>query len=299
MKKSNLKQLMLLALVAITSISLFSCTSNQETTEESSNFGGLALYTLRNDMGQNVDSTLQAVADAGYINLEAAGYAEGKYYGMEPAEFKALVESKGLKLISTHQSSATLENIEIELAAAKAAGFQYFVIPVPPMGMFKYDPAEGKIYMEGTAKDLVNILNQMGEKANAAGLKLLYHNHHFEFDKDSEGNMVMDYLLENVNPELVNFQMDLYWVTKAEHDPIAYMEKYQGRFKSWHIKDMDTLGRFAPVGTGTIDFGKILEHKDQSGMEYYFVEQDQTFDEMTAQEAINISHEGLKKFGFK
>lgn len=299
MKKTYLKQLMLLALVAITSISLFSCSTNQETTQESSNFGGLALYTLRNDMGQNVDSTLQAVADAGYVNLEAAGYAEGKYYGMEPAEFKALVESKGLKLISTHQSSATLENIDTELAAAKAAGFQYFVIPVPPMGMFKYDPAKGEIYMEGTAKDLVDILNQMGEKANAAGLKLLYHNHHFEFDKDSEGNVVMDYLLENVNPELVNFQMDLYWVTKAEQDPIAYMEKYPGRFKAWHVKDMDTLGRFSPVGRGTIDFGKILEHKDQSGMEYYFVEQDQTFDEMTAQEAINISHEGLKKFGFK
>lgn len=299
MKKTNLRQLMLLALVAITSISLFSCSTNQETTQESSNFGGLALYTLRNDMGQNVDSTLQAVADAGYVNLEAAGYAEGKYYGMEPAEFKALVESKGLKLISTHQSSATLENIDTELAAAKAAGFQYFVIPVPPMGMFKYDPAKGEIYMEGTAKDLVDILNQMGEKANAAGLKLLYHNHHFEFDKDSEGNVVMDYLLENVNPELVNFQMDLYWVTKAEQDPIAYMEKYPGRFKAWHVKDMDTLGRFSPVGRGTIDFGKILEHKDQSGMEYYFVEQDQTFDEMTAQEAINISHEGLKKFGFE
>lgn len=299
MKKTNVRQLMLLALVAITSISLFSCSTNQETTQESSNFGGLALYTLRNDMGQNVDSTLQAVADAGYVNLEAAGYAEGKYYGMEPAEFKALVESKGLKLISTHQSSATLENIDTELAAAKAAGFQYFVIPVPPMGMFKYDPAKGEIYMEGTAKDLVDILNQMGEKANAAGLKLLYHNHHFEFDKDSEGNVVMDYLLENVNPELVNFQMDLYWVTKAEQDPIAYMEKYPGRFKAWHVKDMDTLGRFSPVGRGTIDFGKILEHKDQSGMEYYFVEQDQTFDEMTAQEAINISHEGLKKFGFE
>ena len=123
MKKTNLRQLMLLALVAITSISLFSCSTNQETTEESSNFGGLALYTLRNDMGQNVDSTLQAVADAGYVNLEAAGYADGKYYGMEPAEFKALVESKGLKLISTHQSSATLENIDTELAAAKAAGY--------------------------------------------------------------------------------------------------------------------------------------------------------------------------------
>ena len=91
--------------------------------------------------------------------------------------------------------------------------------------------------------------------------------------------------------------MDLYWVTKAGADPVTYFEKYPGRFKLWHVKDMDDQGRFAPVGEGTIDFAKILANKDKSGMQYYFVEQDQTFNHEPL-EAIQISHKGLEEIGF-
>ncbi len=62
---------------------------------------------------------------------------------------------------------------------------------------------------------------------------------------------------------------------------------------------MDEQGRFAPVGNGTIDFARILDEKNQSGMEYYMVEQDQTFDDLKPLEAIKISHSGLKEFGFE
>ena len=92
--------------------------------------------------------------------------------------------------------------------------------------------------------------------------------------------------------------MDLYWVTKAGADPVEYFEKYPGRFKMWHVKDMDEEGKFAPVGTGTIDFARIREKKELSGMIYYIVEQDQTF-ELAPLEAIKISHGNLQKFGFK
>ena len=92
--------------------------------------------------------------------------------------------------------------------------------------------------------------------------------------------------------------MDLYWVTKAEANPIAYFNKYPGRFKIWHVKDMDAQGRFAPVGQGSINFANILDNKELSGMKYYMVEQDMTFDGLKPMEAIKISHEGLKKFGF-
>ena len=53
-------------------------------------FGGLALYTVREDMGKDSKATLQAVAEAGYINIEAAGYENGKFYDYTPQEFKAL-----------------------------------------------------------------------------------------------------------------------------------------------------------------------------------------------------------------
>ena len=268
-------------------------------TNAQNNFGGLALYTVRDDMGTNAKATLQAVADAGYKNIEAAGYEDGKFYNMSPKDFKSLLKELKLKPISTHQGSVTMENAEEMMADVKAAGFTYFVIPVPPMGLFKFDQESRTMSMTGGAENLAEILNSLGEKANAAGLKLLYHNHDFEFKEDVDGIVTIDYLLENCNPKFVNFQMDLYWVTKAGADPITYFERYPGRFKIWHVKDMDDQGRFAPVGKGTIDFARILAEKKKSGMKFYMVEQDRTFDGMKPLEAINISHKGLKKLGFK
>ncbi len=259
--------------------------------------GGLALYTVRDTMGDDAKATLQAVANAGYQNIEAAGYANEKFYDMSPEEFRALLKDLDLTPISSHQSSVTIANADAMMADVKAAGFEYFVVPIPPMGLFKSD--EGAMSMTGGSKNLAEILDTLGEKANAAGLQLLYHNHDFEFKKDVDGIVPIDYLLENCNPEFVNFQMDLYWVKKAGADPLAYFEKYPGRFKIWHVKDMDEQGRFAPVGNGTIDFARILAKKELSGMKYYMVEQDKTFDNMKPLEAIKISHEGIKKFGFE
>jgi len=272
--------------------------STPEVVEES-NFGGLSLYTVRDDMGVDAKATLKAVSDAGYKNIEAAGYSEGKFYNMSPADFKALLDSLKLVPVSTHHSDVTLENADAMMADVKAAGFEYFVVPIPPMGLFRYDDATSTMSMTGGAENLTKIVNTLGEKAHAAGLKLLYHNHDFEFKKDSDGIVPIEYMLEHTDPKFVNFQMDLFWVTKAGADPLVYFEKYPGRFKIWHVKDMDEQGRFAPVGTGIIDFAKILAKKDLSGMEYYMVEQDITFDDMKPLEVIKTSHDGIKNFGFK
>ncbi len=261
-------------------------------------FGGLALYTVRDDMKKDAKATLQAVADAGYKNIEAAGYKDGKYYNMSPEYFKKYLKQLGLVPISTHQSSITLDNADVMFTDAKAAGFTYFVVPVPPMGLFKYFKESQTMGMTGGAANLAEILNTLGEKCKKAGLKLLYHNHDFEYKKDKEGIVPIDYLLENTNPDYVNFQMDLFWVTKAGADPIAYFNKYPGRFKMWHVKDMDDQGKFTTVGNGHIDFSTILANKELSGMEYYMVEQDKTF-KMTPLEAIIVSHKGLDKIGFK
>ncbi len=268
------------------------------TTYAQEKFGGLALYTVRDAMGEDAKETLKAVADAGYENIEAAGYSDGKFYNMTPLEFKALVKVLGLNPISTHQGSVTLDNADAMMADVKAAGFKYFVVPVPPMGLFKVDKETRTMGMSGGAENLANILTTLGKKAKKAGLKLLYHNHDFEYKKDADGIIPIEYLLENCDPKYVNFQMDLYWVTKAGADPVAYFNKYPKRFKIWHVKDMDDQGRFAPVGNGHIDFARILANKKLSGMKYYMVEQDKTFN-MEPLEAIKVSHEGLQKIGFK
>jgi sugar phosphate isomerase/epimerase len=291
-----------LSLLLGLSLGIFSCGPATETsttdTEASTNFGGLALYTVRDSMASNPKATLKAVADAGYAYVESADYAEGKFYGMTPTEFKSTLDSLGLTAISAHMGMVTLENADQLIADVKAAGITYFVIPVPPMGMFTFDPATNKLGMKGTAAELVSIMNTIGEKCHKAGLKLLYHNHDFEFMPLADGTVIEEVLLEKCNPEWVNFQMDLFWVTKANASALTYFEKYPGRFKAWHVKDMDQEGKFAPVGTGTIDFKSILAQKEKSGMEFYLVEQDQTFG-LDPMEAIKISHKGLVDLGFK
>ncbi|MCX2679310.1 sugar phosphate isomerase/epimerase [Galbibacter sp. EGI 63066] len=281
-------------LVATTLILISACSGSSQ-----DNFGGLALYTVRDDMGKDAKATLQKVADAGYVNIEAAGYDNGKFYNMSPEDFKSFVSEIGLTPISSHNATVTLENADKMIADVKAAGFQYFVIPIPPMGHFTFDQKTRTMGMKGDIKTVTDIINTIGKKCTEAGIKLLYHNHDFEFKKNKDGIVPIEYFLENTDPKHVNFQMDLYWVTKAGADPVEYFEKYPGRFKMWHVKDMDEQGRYAPVGTGTIDFGRILDKKEESGMKYYMVEQDMTFDGQQALEAIKISHDGLKTFGFK
>jgi sugar phosphate isomerase/epimerase len=261
-------------------------------------FGGLSLYTVRNEMGADPKGTLKKVADIGYKTIEAADYKDGKFYGMTPEEFKKELKNLGLTPLSAHMGSVTLDNADQQIADVKAVGFKYFVAPVPPMGLFKYDQATKSLTMSEDLDILVSILNTLGQKCKAAGIEFLYHNHGFEFEKNKNGIIPIEFMLEKLDAKNVNFQMDLYWVAKIGVDPVAYFQKYPGRFVIWHLKDMDDQGRFAPVGTGSLDFQKIQDNRKVAGMKYYIVEQDQTFDGMEPLQAIKISHDSLKKFGF-
>ncbi len=289
MRKNSNSKILAICLLLLVNSSLFA----------QKKWGGMTLYTVRTEMGKDPKATLKAVADLGYKYIEAVDYKDGKFYGMTPDEFKSYTKSLGLKPISVHMGSMTLDNADKLVADVKAAGFKYFIAPVPPMGMFKFDQKTRTLGMEGTMEKLADILNTIAQKAKGAGLEFLYHNHDFEFKANKDGVVPIDYLLEHLDAKYVNFQMDLYWVTKAGADPVAYFQKYPGRFKIWHVKDMDEQGRFAPVGKGNIDFARILQNKKLSGMKYYIVEQDQTFDGMQPMEAIKISRDGLSKFGFK
>jgi sugar phosphate isomerase/epimerase len=265
---------------------------------ENERFGGVTLYTLRNQMDSHPEDILKSVADVGYKYIEVADYKEGKFHGMTPSELNSALADLGMVPLSAHMGMVTLENADQLIADVKAAGFKYFVIPVPPMGYFEFDRENRSISISDDLEGLVKTLTTLAEKCKAGGLEMLYHNHNFEFEENGNGIVPIEYLLENLDPELVNFEIDLYWAVKAEADPIAYFKKYPNRWKIWHVKDMDEQGRFAPVGTGSIDFAKMLKMKKKAGMEYYIVEQDQTFDGMEPLEAIRISHDGLKKHGF-
>ena len=267
----------------ITLFSVFGLTAQQ-------NFGGLALYTVRDDMSSDSQKTLQHVSETGYAYIEAAGYDNGNFYGLSPVAFKALLNEVNLVPVSSHHSSITLKDADEHFKAVKEAGFQFIVVPIPPMGMFTFDQSTMEMGMKGSVERLAEILNDLGRRADAYGLQLLYHNHDFEFRPNEDGVVPIEYLLEN-------FEMDRFWVIKAGADPLDYFERFPGRFKLWHVKDMGANGLFAPVGEGSIDFKRILEKKDRSGMEHYFVEQDLTFD-LQPLEAIKISHKALSQIGF-
>lgn len=263
-------------------------------TEESTR-RGLALYTIREEMENDPRGTLAEVARIGYQAIEAAGYKDGLFYGMEPGEFRAYLDSLGIEPLSTHMSEITLDNADTFIEDSKEAGFRYLVVPVPPMGHFTYSPEKG-MGMSSEVETVADIINQLGKKCRDAGIQLLYHNHDFEFLANENGVVPMDYFIKHTDPDAVKFELDLYWITRAGQDPARYFQMAPGRFVAWHVKDMDSLGRFAPVGKGTIDFKALVELREHSGMKLFFVEQDQTF-EQNPMEAIEISYGNLPGIG--
>jgi sugar phosphate isomerase/epimerase len=124
-------------------------------------------------------------------------------------------------------------------------------------------------------KQVADDLNKAGETCKKAGIQLCYHNHDFEFIQEN-GKYPYETLLNATDPKLVKMEMDLYWMTKANQDPIAKFNQYPGRFPLLHLKDMDNTPKrmFTEVGNGIIDFKKILAHADTAGVKYFFVEQD-------------------------
>ncbi|MCV9385128.1 sugar phosphate isomerase/epimerase family protein [Reichenbachiella ulvae] len=242
---------------------------------------GLQLYTVRDAMAANPDSTLELVAKLGYKQLELAGYADGKFYGMAPEQFKSTAEGYGLSPISAHISiDALAENPELAISASKAAGLEYVVLP-----WLSPDQRNSVAQYESH----IALMNKVGPMCSEAGLKFAYHNHAFEFDT-LDGQVPMEMIINQTNPEHVAIELDLYWVSKAGLDPVAFFNKYPGRFNLWHVKDMDDTPEqnFTEVGSGTIDYKSIFENAEVSDMQYFFVEQDRSDNPM---KSIEISYQ--------
>ena len=112
----------IVAVCAMLAMSLFSFKASDKVQSEK-RFGGLALYTVRDAM-KDARATLEKVAQAGYVNVESAGYSNGKFYNLSPADFKSLLDEMKLTPISAHQGTVTFENIDQQIADLKAAGFK-------------------------------------------------------------------------------------------------------------------------------------------------------------------------------
>ena len=230
---------------------------------------GLQLYTVRDKITQDLDGTLNRLAEIGYNSIEAAGYsaADGTFYGMKPKAFAEKLKGLGMPLHSSH-TVAEPDTAEKVFADAAEAGCQYVIYP--------YLPEEFRQNIDGY-KATAEKFNKIGEIGNKYGVRFGYHNHAFEFDK-MDGQIGMDVLIGETDPDLVTFEVDLYWVTKGGHDPVDYIKKHPGRFEIYHVKDMVKTEDmfFSPVGVGRIDFESIFAVKDIAGMKMIFVEQDRS-----------------------
>jgi sugar phosphate isomerase/epimerase len=121
---------------------------------------------------------------------------------------------------------------------------------------------------------VADILNKAGEITSKYDITMAYHNHDFEFISVDD-QLPMDILLKNTQSDLVKFELDIYWIKKAGHDPIQFFRQNKGRVPLWHIKDLEKeTGDFAPVGDGIIDWSSIFKEEETAGLTHIFVEQD-------------------------
>ncbi len=254
---------------------------------------GLQLYTLRDLMAKDPEGTLKKVAEIGYKEVEPYGYSDGKFFGKTPKEFSALLKELGLSAPSGHYTTGNVMKGKGTLtddwkrAADDAAtvGQKYMVCA------FLFPPERTKL---DDYKKFADLFNKSAEVCKAVGIQFAYHNHDFEF-KPMEGQIPYDVLLSGTDKNLVKLELDLYWATFADQDPVALFKKHPGRFPLWHVKDMEKTAEraFAPVGTGSINFQRIFDAKKIAGMTHYFVEQDVC--KLPPLESIAISIKNVEK----
>ena len=224
---------------------------------------GLQLYTIRTLMQDDVPSALALVADVGYRHVEFAGY-----FGYPASELRLMIDDLGLAAPSVHVSPEdTAENLQAVVESALIMGHRYVVV-------YAIDPQT-----RATLDDYYRAAEQFnawGEACDRAGLRYAYHNHAFEFES-IDGQVPYDVLLDETDPALVEFELDLYWIRAAGRSELEYFERYPGRFTLWHVKDMDSEGEMADVGDGVIDFAALLD-RDDTGVRHAFVERDDSPD---------------------
>lgn len=255
------------------------------TTDAKKKFG-LQIYSLGKELYENLPEGLQRINRMGYSTIELAGYRDGKINNVEMGEFRKMAEDAGLKIISSHLNPPVREYTssnkgDIADFWKKAAddhakiGVTYIVQPGQPATR---STEEVSVVCE--------VFNEAGRIAKANGLIFGYHNHDMEFSRVVPGGkemvfgrnafgrnkpkgieVVYDGFLRQTDPELVIFELDVYWALIGQNDPLEYMKKYPDRIRLLHIKDKEVLGQ-----SGMMNFEQIFAQAYKNGIEDYFVE---------------------------
>ncbi len=241
---------------------------------------GVQLYTVRGLMEKDVAGTLEQVAAIGYDEVEFHDC-----FDHNPEEIKSLLDQFGLAAPAAHVGIDRLrDEFDAVLEEAQTVGHRYLVCPW-------LDEDERTL---AHYKELAPFFNEVGAACKEAGIQFAYHNHDFEFEV-TDGQVPYDLLLDETDADLVQMELDLFWITKGGHDPMAYFERYPGRFSLCHVKDMADGETMVSVGEGNIDFGRIFAQSEQAGLVHYFVEHDNPDDPIAS---IAASYAHLKELRF-
>ncbi len=248
---------------------------------------GLQLWTLRDELAKSeAKDVLKQVASFGYGHVESFDGQKGMFWGMKNTDFKKYISDLGMTIHSSHCNLDMDTDKKINEAAE--IGMKYLIYPWEGAGKTIDD-----------YKKLADTFNKRGEACKKAGIRFAFHNHDYTF-KLLEGQYAQDVLMKNTDPDLVDFQMDIFWVVAAGQNPEEWMKKYQNRFRLCHVKDRSKTPlaeegkNSVELGTGTINWSKILKTARETGMQYYMVEQE-AYPNGTPLEAIKVDAAYMKK----
>ncbi len=229
---------------------------------------GVQLYTIRDFMKTPAD------IKESFRRIKALGYDQAQTAGCHITydQFGELAKEEGIEIVGTH------ENFELMVNDFDTAYKNHELLGTKIMGIGGFYAPTLKEYEEFVQK-----ANAVGEKIAAKGGKFTYHNHHHEFIKLSNGQIVMDYLADNLNPDTTSFVLDTHWVQRGGGDVCKWIKKLSGRIDILHLKDFmvykdsetnETLPTYAEIGNGNLDWDDIIAAAADAGVKYYVVEQD-------------------------
>ena len=226
---------------------------------------GVQVYSVRDALKEDFSGSIKKLADIGFQYIEGYGLGvDGKMLEMDPVEYNRIVTDTGMEMVSTHCSYFQAADAEMMRDAALSAGIKHVIVA----HLSEADREYHKV---------AENLNKVGEVFKDSGVLFGYHNHAFEFEKQGD-EMGLEVMISETEPDLVKFQLDLYWAVKGGTDPVEFIEKYPGRFCSFHIKDAAEDLEQTTVGTGIVPFEGVFNIKGKSGATHYFVEDERTGD---------------------
>lgn len=263
----------------------------------------------------NYDDALQTlldIKDAGYEAIELNDFMihkssilvklMTKFSGMSignggKLDWLKLIKESGLKVISLHSDLASLEN-DIKAVADEAKSFGTNTVVITGMYKFDYSNLE-------EVQNLAKRLNQTGQALSEEGIRLLYHNHNCELQKVAPGKTAYDVIIEETDPEYVNFEFDSYWMADGGANVPALMEQLGSRIKLWHINDRGCTKSgpyMTPIlkenatelGNGNMDLDTLSEIAIRNGVEGVVLETHKNWVDKDPIKSLQVSSEYMK-----